>query len=557
MLPTNRAAIFGSLLRNAATKAASGLLWIAAFAQLALAALVWVRKNATASAGRAAGLSVAKNSLSRQPRHRQAQAGQIMAPAVVLLLISSGLFYLMVNSGQAVNEKTRVTNAADAAAYSAGVVEARALNYYAYTNRAMVANQVVIAQMVSFASWARYFASASRGITRADVVRDTTFLVQFSLDLTALYLGFTAAQSAIETAAVSVDAAAAAVQAASGLGITAADLATNALAGSQQAVALNLRGAARQSQIANDVVRDMDPALQAQVVDPLNLPPVRHEFDQFTRSYTRNSGSSSSDERGRLADVVVRSRDDFSRERSWNIRPDALRTIFGVRRNGELRRRGGTDLVGFDEWRSVDTLELHGEYFGSEPRVDGSRRNCRRRIGFIRIPWWCGDIQKEVGSAAMNVNAGGGDAGRGVHGQAYRDNPRSATNAERGMLEPQPYQYSGIPSSREIQDLGASTEQTTGITVMVSKQHGSMLTSGGSAQARPSGQLALFNDRPNGGRMIALSRAQVFFDRLNIRAGNRIELASLYNPYWRVRIVPPRAIDRTFAAGQQGGMFLP
>ena len=61
------------------------------------------------------------------------------------------------NSGQMVTEKMRLTNAADAAAYSAGVVHARALNLDAYTNRAIVANQVAIAQTLSLVSWGRYF----------------------------------------------------------------------------------------------------------------------------------------------------------------------------------------------------------------------------------------------------------------------------------------------------------------------------------------------------------------------------------------------------------------
>ena len=76
----------------------------------------------------------------------------------------------MVNAGKMLTEKIRVTNAADAAAYSAAVVEARALNYDAYLNRAMVANEMVIAQMVSLASWLDYFATASDRIwvTAAD-----------------------------------------------------------------------------------------------------------------------------------------------------------------------------------------------------------------------------------------------------------------------------------------------------------------------------------------------------------------------------------------------------
>lgn len=41
-------------------------------------------------------------------------------------------------------------------AYSAGVMHARAMNFKAYGNRALIANEVLVAQMVSLSSWAQY-----------------------------------------------------------------------------------------------------------------------------------------------------------------------------------------------------------------------------------------------------------------------------------------------------------------------------------------------------------------------------------------------------------------
>ena len=53
----------------------------------------------------------------------------------------------------------QLQNAADAAAYSMSTVEARDLNFAAYMNRAIVANEVAIGQMVGLASWAFHFKS--------------------------------------------------------------------------------------------------------------------------------------------------------------------------------------------------------------------------------------------------------------------------------------------------------------------------------------------------------------------------------------------------------------
>jgi len=63
---------------------------------------------------------------------------------------------LMYNTGQTTSEKTRLVNAADAAAYSGAVFVARNLNFLAYTNRAMIANHVAIGHFVSYVSWIRY-----------------------------------------------------------------------------------------------------------------------------------------------------------------------------------------------------------------------------------------------------------------------------------------------------------------------------------------------------------------------------------------------------------------
>jgi apolipoprotein N-acyltransferase len=460
----------------------------------------------------------------------RSQSGQVILPALGLLLVTGALFYFMVNSGQAVNEKTRVVHAADAAAYSAGIVEARALNYQAYMNRAMVANEIAIAQLVSFASWTWYFANAVDYI--GDSVGDQVFMLAPDVRAARLTAIFAATayvlyvytgQEAAEYAHYIVD---------YGIGpsITVHDVVVQALSASQQAVQLNLIGGVQQGQIARDVVRAMDANLDARVVL------VSHGFDRFTKSYARNGDSG--DERGRFADVTMRSRDEFSRERNWTINGMDVPLL---RNNGAMKKRGGTDLVGYDEWRAVDTLELHGQRFGCG------------RFGLS----WCDDIRTPVGWGAVNVNAGGGDAGAGYHGNAYGENPTTADKADEDMQEPGYYSFSGLPDSRDLRDVEPDAALDTGITILVSKDHADTLTSGGAARARPSGALALFNDRPAGARIAALSRASVFFDRLTPRADGKAEIASVYNPYWRVRLVAPTAADRAEAALSQGGLLMP
>src|SRR6478752_6928759 len=79
----------------------------------------------------------------------------LMASLVTAFAVSFG-------AGQLVNDKMRLVNAADAAAYSAAQWEARSLNFQSYLNRAIVANEVAIAQLVSLRSWSSYVATLTR-----------------------------------------------------------------------------------------------------------------------------------------------------------------------------------------------------------------------------------------------------------------------------------------------------------------------------------------------------------------------------------------------------------
>src|SRR5690606_12105489 len=77
-----------------------------------------------------------------------------------------GRFVLVSNAAHAVHGTTRLTHATRAAAYSAAQWQARSLNYQAYLNRAIVANEVAIAQMVSLRSWSRYVDTVTTNVDR-------------------------------------------------------------------------------------------------------------------------------------------------------------------------------------------------------------------------------------------------------------------------------------------------------------------------------------------------------------------------------------------------------
>lgn len=82
--------------------------------------------------------------------------GQIIIGALAIILVAGILLIMLFNNGLALREKTRLVNAADAVAYSEGVITARRLNFLAYTNRSVLVNHLAAGHAVSYMSWLRY-----------------------------------------------------------------------------------------------------------------------------------------------------------------------------------------------------------------------------------------------------------------------------------------------------------------------------------------------------------------------------------------------------------------
>lgn len=82
--------------------------------------------------------------------------GQVIVGALGIILVSGLLLIMLFNNGLALREKTRLVNAADAVAYSEGIITARRLNFLAYTNRAVVANHLAAGHAVIYMSWLNY-----------------------------------------------------------------------------------------------------------------------------------------------------------------------------------------------------------------------------------------------------------------------------------------------------------------------------------------------------------------------------------------------------------------
>jgi len=103
------------------------------------------------------GMSITPN---RQPTpDRGCQRGQSSVFVIVFLGITILSLVFLYKAGKLTSDKMELQNAADGVAYSVAILEARDLNFMAYTNRAMVANEVAIGQAVGLASWPHHWES--------------------------------------------------------------------------------------------------------------------------------------------------------------------------------------------------------------------------------------------------------------------------------------------------------------------------------------------------------------------------------------------------------------
>ncbi|MDO4904527.1 MAG: hypothetical protein Q4A16_03090 [Lautropia sp.] len=431
------------------------------------------------------------------PPHRQ--AGQALVLGMFLLVVVALLTFFQFSTGQVSATRLKLINATDAAAYSVGLWQARAMNYYAYSNRAIVANEVAIAQAVTMVSYSRFIHGAIERIHK---------VAQFS--------SLRAITGTLETLAES---ASLITRYAAQIEVAGRSIYNQALAGSQEVI-FWMTGGLMPSSVANEVVAESDPGFRAFTVPARVLDNVKP-----TKRHTE-------EDRARLRDMVMRSLDGFTDSRSAGL--GGLICMPG------LERRGQTELIldhrnGLDRWQAYDTISLHRP-----------RKWCRSSREALPLGW-SGAEAAISDQAKRTLDRIDGSAG--IHGDKLTNR-----NAYRRAARDQDFWsarvYLGLPGVRDLDydspALKANPRFPTirvGVVARVMNRNAI-----GTAEAR---QLGAGRVQPRDGfsgkyPMLALSAAEVYFRRPP-SADRRIEYASLYSPYWQVRLGPVPETWRQFA----------
>ena len=421
-----------------------------------------------------------------------------------------GVMLIAFNSGQVTNAKMRAMNAADAAAYSGALWQARSLNFQAYMNRAIVVNEVTIAQSVSLRSWVDY------------LHRLTTNLSMVTKWIPWVNTATTAIDKAVEAVDKTV----------SGI-LPGIEMGTRFISWSQHAVLQNgfhVGGAVGAIDIAYDVAKK-NGAKVTLGGDALMAKNTVAWF-AFTDTYTSaHRAGTSGDGRKRLRQVTLDSRDGFTENRKHEI--SFLKLI-------EFRKQGGTDLVGFDAWKGMDSSGL-----------------CTSSLikSTVCVPMGWG------GAQAYNPRV---VYGLGKHGDGVWDNVKKrpdgtmaaaeANSKSQAIRLPQKF-----PDYRDLKDLNTSRSERQKISfaveVMIADKNVPTANSAFNAKAALTDGTSIEHDPqygPADAGVYGVSEACVYFERPHgaARTDNRFkhkpsnELPSLFNPYWHASLATPSADTR-------------
>jgi len=456
---------------------------------------------------------------------RAFERGSVLPLGIALLFLCALLSLRQFSVGELYSAKQRITTAADTSAYSTALWQARVLNFHAYANRAILANEVAIAQAVTLVAWADYIDQLVQNAETVGVLMPASApLLRAAAEGSALMREGAHLGSAAEIAA-------------RGGWQHALRMSQDLLASSVNHFALN--------SVANEVARANDSRFFAWVLPGTEV--------------TVKSAHVDAPGRQRFADLVTASLDPFTAgPREQNLRiplpSGCLISSDPDKRTPWFRKRGGTALTaGLERWEAVDTLSLHLPV--RRGLLVGQCVDLETPLG-----WGSAQANSDSTLAPKSIASRTAGTGRGeiLNSQASLwVNPRS--NALAADDQATLFGYSGLIAVRDLVGGekgggggGGALNPVARVTVLARSEAANIRTA--ARLGLGSGRMALAEPMA-GGRLWALGTAEVYFHR-PAAAPERIEYASLWNPYWQVRMVPTPAGQQLAALAliQGGGM---
>lgn len=455
------------------------------------------------------------------------EQGQALVLGMLIVSVAAATLVMLYNLGQTAEARMRLTHAADAAAFSGALEQARALNAIAYVNRTQVAHQVAMAHLVTLAAAAQYGRTQQGRRMRANPPAGLIAML-FGPEMGLAYQAGQAipnAESRLANAFAEHD------RVVHHVLETAAATATAGLPTARERImrkvlAANLAdlgvGEAAQSGVALHLLSDAWPGYierKASTRQAGLRPTVEQAVDRYGFLKTRNT----------------------TRRNPW---PVSYRCPL---HRHELRRRGSTWLGPDGRWGALDTQSFHA----------------------LRSNRWIGCYYREY---AMGWGTAQGQKSKAPEGIDYVDEPpvdfsqadfwrwveqSTSWDIFSGVTNPMANSYAmaaaqrwpgrGLPAYREV--ASAHVRAPLRFAVGVSLAGAALKTTDAdSAMASPVGFFR-YAALGRAGSVTVTAAAETYFTRPDARADGHNELATLFRPYWQARLSAVRPAEVLSARG--------
>ncbi len=439
---------------------------------------------------------------------RSAPNGAVMVIGLALMATVALLMTLVARSALLTTDKARSMSLADASAKSVATWYAQILNYDAYTNRAIAANEIMIAQSVTMAAWTDYVKTLSTNIgSIAHLLPAVQPIATWVQEASVLAHESASAAAHIEVPLRSSY--------------------TRALQASQQMMHASATPFAAQA-LVNEVVWTGDRRFFAQIMPSSNI----SAFHGFTRQY---SGS----DRAELARLVRTSQDSFSHGRGYDQSLYLMPTVTCIpnsvdRSFSKLIRRGMTWLSDdLDEFHSTDTLSIH-----TWRRRGRWNPICRSLRESIPIGWGAGTAEASQNGIAEDYS------GQDPVPPFLSTNSQATSLAQSQRVRIPG--YLGLSSHRELSDVSqqARAEASVRVPVLVRLPANKMPSITAHQRVK-----AIESEGVLGSALWSLAVGETFFHRPAVTFANPAdrEFANLFAPFWSSRLVSPSPTDRAVA----------
>ncbi|MFK8078032.1 MAG: pilus assembly protein TadG-related protein [Granulosicoccus sp.] len=457
----------------------------------------------------------------------QKEQGQVLPLGLALLALTMLGVFVLYNTGQVATDKMKLANTADAAALSGALIQARALNFQAYSNRAMVANQVSIAQAVTLDSWVTYGAVTSENV--ATVLKPIPVINVLSQGV---QTGLQQVEKVISPISQGM--------------LNVVDKVNRGLSIAQEAMFRSAFIAT--PDVMHQVALETDPRFSVDTAfSTVGLQQNISEWNNFTQGYSAKDVDVMSDR----VSMINQSRDTFTRERNWKLFKKFWFYSTPILRH-RLYREGTTELIQVEndgklewEWKAKDTLSLHNRLW----RWRGTKRfelpigwsetfaNSADSLNTID-PSACTSMQKYSDSSECSRLLGMNRvserlADTGVPSPVSRIKTNNALEG-----------YSGLRPFRSLSEKTLDADfPTLSLKIEVSMPLD---------QARLSEQTDLGSTfqapgRALGGIISSISSSEVFYQRPDSHYGE-LPKANGYSPFWSARLSPVAVEDKVQAA---------